>query len=185
MKPTETARILLVDDEPSIVRSLGRVLRQLPSHKVLIDTCNSGLEAVEVLKERTFDVIVSDLRMPGMGGMELLERAAAIQPDCVRMILTGTSDFATAQQAMNGFGVYRYLTKPWDTDELQRHMTAAIEHGATVRAQRNDMVEWAASKGKISPQEVERLRLEAMEPGIMHVEWDEDGCLVLPPFEGL
>jgi two-component system, probable response regulator PhcQ len=96
------------------------------------------------------------------------------------MILTGTSDFSTAQEAMNGFGVYRYLTKPWEIDELVKHMGAAIQHGASLRAQREQALEWAASQGKVSPQEVERHRLEAMEPGITHVEWDEDGCFVLP-----
>jgi two-component system, probable response regulator PhcQ len=176
----ESAHILLVDDEVSIVRSLGRALRQSFAHSLLIDTCNSGADALEMLRERRFDVIVSDLRMPGMGGMELLEKAAKVQPDCVRMILTGTSDFSTAQEAMNGFGVYRYLTKPWEIDELVKHMGAAIQHGASLRAQREQALEWAASQGKVSPQEVERHRLEAMEPGITHVEWDEDGCFVLP-----
>lgn len=184
MPSTEAARVLLVDDETSIVRSLGRALRQAMPNALLIDTCSSGAEAVEILLERRFDVIVSDLRMPGMGGMELLERAAKIQPDCVRMILTGTSDFSTAQQAMNGFGVFRYLTKPWDVDELVTHMTAAIQHCTLLRTQREQALEWAASQGKVSPQDVERRRLEAMEPGIMQVEWDEDGCLVLPPLQG-
>jgi two-component system, probable response regulator PhcQ len=179
MTPKESAHILLVDDEVSIVRSLNRALRQAFPHSLLIDTCNSGDEALEMLRERRFDVIVSDLRMPGMGGMELLEKAAGVQPDCVRMILTGTSDFSTAQQAMNGFGVYRYLTKPWEIDDLVKHMGAAIQHSASLRAQREQALEWAASQGKISPQEIERHRLEAMEPGITQVEWDEDGCFVL------
>jgi two-component system, probable response regulator PhcQ len=179
MKNQESAHILLVDDEVSIVRSLSRALRQAFPHALLIDTCNSGAEALDLLGQRRYDVILSDLRMPGMGGMELLEKAASVQPDCVRMILTGTSDFSTAQQAMNGFGVYRYLTKPWEIDDLVKHMGAAIQHGASLRAQREQSLEWAASQGKISPQEVERHRLEAMEPGITHVEWDEDGCFVL------
>jgi two-component system, probable response regulator PhcQ len=179
MTPKESAHILLVDDEVSIVRSLNRALRQAFPHSLLIDTCNCGDEALEMLRERRFDVILSDLRMPGMGGMELLEKAAGVQPDCVRMILTGTSDFSTAQQAMNGFGVYRYLTKPWEIDDLVKHMGAAIQHSASLRAQREQALEWAASQGKISPQEIERHRLEAMEPGITQVEWDEDGCFVL------
>lgn len=183
MSTVETPRVLLVDDEQSIVRALTRALRQAFPGALQIESCNSGAEALEQLDGRRFDVIVSDLRMPGMGGMELLERAAALQPDCVRMILTGTSDFGTAQQALNGFGVYRYLTKPWETDDLIAHIGTAVKHGQELRVQRAQAMEWAASQGKVCPQDAERLRLESMEPGITKVEWDEDGCLVLKPLD--
>ncbi|WP_168708494.1 response regulator [Hydrogenophaga sp. PAMC20947] len=173
----------MVDDEHSIVRALTRALKQAFTGTLQIESCTCGADALELLLGRRFDVIVSDLRMPGMGGMELLERAAALQPDCVRMILTGTSDFGTAQQALNGFGVYRYLTKPWETDDLIAHVGAAVKHGQLLRAQRDQALEWAASQGKVSPQDVERQRLESMEPGITRVEWDEDGCLVLQAWD--
>jgi two-component system probable response regulator PhcQ len=183
MPTAETPRLLLVDDELSIVRALTRALRQAFTGALQIESCTSGAEALELMHGRRFDVIVSDLRMPGMGGMELLERASALQPDCVRMILTGTSDFGTAQQALNGFGVYRYLTKPWETDDLIAHIGSAVKHGELVRQQRSQALEWAASQGQVSPQDVERHRLESMEPGITLVEWDEDGCLVLAPLD--
>ena len=184
MPHAETPRILLVDDELPIVRALTRALKQGFPGTLQIESCNSGAEALELMHGRRFDVVISDLRMPGMGGMELLERAAGLQPDCVRMILTGTSDFGTAQQALNGFGVYRYLTKPWETDDLVTHVGAAIKHGHQLREQREQALEWAASKGKVSPQDIERQRLESMEPGITMVEWDEDGCLILPALDG-
>ncbi|QCB45533.1 response regulator [Hydrogenophaga sp. PAMC20947] len=183
MHAANSPRILLVDDEHSIVRALTRALKQAFTGTLQIESCTCGADALELLLGRRFDVIVSDLRMPGMGGMELLERAAALQPDCVRMILTGTSDFGTAQQALNGFGVYRYLTKPWETDDLIAHVGAAVKHGQLLRAQRDQALEWAASQGKVSPQDVERQRLESMEPGITRVEWDEDGCLVLQAWD--
>lgn len=183
MPAANSPRILLVDDEHSIVRALTRALKQAFTGTLQIESCTCGADALELMLGRRFDVIVSDLRMPGMGGMELLERAAALQPDCVRMILTGTSDFGTAQQALNGFGVYRYLTKPWETDDLIAHVGAAVKHGQLLRAQRDQALEWAASQGKVSPQDVERQRLESMEPGITRVEWDEDGCLVLPAWD--
>ncbi len=181
MPTVDTPKILLVDDEHSIVRALTRALKQAFPGALLIESCNSGADALELMHGRRFDVIISDLRMPGMGGMELLEKAATLQPDCVRMILTGTSDFGTAQQALNGFGVYRYLTKPWETEDLIQHVGGAVKHGQLVRAQREHAMAWAASQGSVSAQDVERQRLESMEPGITMVEWDEDGCLVLPP----
>ena len=183
MPHSETPKILLVDDGISIVRALRRALKQAFPGALQIESCNSGADALELMHGRRFDVIISDLRMPGMGGMELLERAARLQPDCVRMILTGTSDFGTAQQALNGFGVYRYLTKPWETDDLVTHVGAAVKHGQLLCEQREQALAWAASKGQVSPQDIERQRLESMEPGITMVEWDEDGCLVLPELD--
>ena len=180
MTTTDLPKILLVDDEHAIVRALTRALKQAFPGSLQIEPCHSGAEALDLMHGRRFDVIISDLRMPGMGGMELLERASQLQPDCVRMILTGTSDFGTAQQALNGFGVYRYLTKPWETEDLVTHVGAAVKHGQSVRTQRDQALEWAASRGVVSPQDAERHRLESLEPGITMVEWDEDGCLVLP-----
>jgi DNA-binding NtrC family response regulator len=171
--------ILLVDDEAPIVRSLHRALRAPLGNQVKIVTCHSGAEAIEALLAQRFDVIVSDLRMPHMGGMELLAMAADIQPGCLRMILTGTADFSTAQDAVNQFGLYRYLTKPWDTDELVRHISAALAASVAQRSQQDQAMAWAASQGQVSAEALERRKLEALEPGITRVEWDEDGCVIM------
>lgn len=172
--------LLIVDDEVSITRALHRALRVPLGCHVNIVSCNSGEDAVRELMERPFDVIVSDLRMPYMGGMELLDIAADIQPDCVRLILTGTADFSSAQEALNKFGLYRYLTKPWETDDLAKHVVAAMAYSREHRAQKEQAVQWVASQGVLSPEETERRRLEALEPGITQVEWDASGCLLAP-----
>ena len=179
MSPTLQGSILLVDDEAAIVRALHRALRTPLGNGVKIVTCNSGSEALAELIAQRFDVIVSDLRMPNLGGMELLALAADIQPGCVRMILTGTADFTTAQEAVNQFGLYRYLTKPWETDELVRHITSAIAFSVEQRARQDHATQWVASQGQASPEELERRRLEAMEPGITEVEWDAEGCVIM------
>lgn len=171
--------ILLVDDEAPIVRALYRTLRTPLGSQVKIVTCNSGAEAIGELMAQRFDVIVSDLRMPSMGGMELLAMAADIQPGCVRMILTGTADFTTAQEAVNKFGLYRYLTKPWETDELVRHISSAIVFSVEQRAQQDQATQWVASQDRAHPEEAERRRLEALEPGITEVEWDSEGCVIM------
>jgi len=164
MSPTLQGSILLVDDEAAIVRALHRALRIPLGNGVKIVTCNSGSEALAELIAQRFDVIVSDLRMPNMGGMELL---------------TGTADFTTAQEAVNQFGLYRYLTKPWETDELVRHITSAIAFSVEQRARQDHATQWVASQGQASPEELERRRLEAMEPGITEVEWDAEGCVIM------
>jgi len=172
--------LLLVDDEAPITRALHRALRTPLGSEVNIVTCNSGEEAVRELLASRFDVIVSDLRMPRMGGMELLGIAADIQPDCVRMILTGTADFSTAQEAVNQFGLYRYLTKPWDTDELVKHIASALTYSAEQWAQKDQAVQWRASQDQVSAKPLEWHRLEGLEPGITEVQWDTDGCVILP-----
>ncbi len=178
MKPALQGSLLLVDDEAPIVRALHRALRGPLGSLVTIVTCCSGTDALAELRARRFDVIVSDLRMPSMGGMELLATAADMQPGCVRMILTGTADFATAQEAVNQFGLYRYLTKPWEPDELVHHVASALAFSLAQRAQQDQATQWVASQ--VGAEELERRRLEALEPGITQVDWDEQGCVILP-----
>lgn len=172
--------VLLVDDEPAVAQSLRRSLRHSLPRGTAIEICHGGAEAIERLHARVFDVIVSDLRMPLMDGLELLGRAAEVQPACTRLILTATADFHSAQRAVNSFGIYRYLTKPWDASTLARDVNDAIAHSRTLRQQQHHATAWAVAQGEASPEELERLRLEALEPGITRVEWAPDGSIVMP-----
>lgn len=175
------ATILLVDDEAAVVAALRRSLHRGFGDAVAIEGCTSPRQAVERLLARRFDVVVSDLRMPQMDGIELLTRAADIQPDCVRLMLTAATEFSATQRAVNGCGVFRYLTKPWDSAELLGHLREALAHARTLRSQRDDALAWAAHQGQASEADLERRRLEALEPGITRVEWDADGSVVMPP----
>ena len=76
--------------------------------------------------------------------------AADIQPHCVRLMLTGTADFATAQRAVNEIGIFRYLTKPWLDGDLEDHLQAALDQAQWARQQREEAVAWAESQGRIS-----------------------------------
>jgi DNA-binding NtrC family response regulator len=181
--PSPGPCVLLVDDEPAVAQSLRRSLRQALPRGTPIELCHSGAEAIVRLHARSFDAIVSDLRMPGMDGLQLLQRAAGIQPLCTRLILTATADFESAQRAVNSFGVFRYLTKPWDPAALARDVTDAIEHSRGLRRQREQATAWAVAQGEASPQVLERLRLEALEPGITQVEWAPDGSILMPSLE--
>jgi two-component system probable response regulator PhcQ len=177
-------RVLLVDDEPAVAQALRRCLRQALDHHTAIEICHSGAAALERLHAQAFDAIVSDLRMPGMDGLQLLQHARGIQPLCTRLILTATADFASAQRAVNSFGIYRYLTKPWDPAALAADVRDAIEHGRALRQQQAQATAWTVAQGQTSPEALERLRLEALEPGITHVEWAADGSVLMPPLDG-
>ncbi|GLQ87879.1 HD domain-containing phosphohydrolase [Dyella flagellata] len=116
--------ILLVDDEPNVLSALRRLLHSAP-YQIL--TANSGAAALEVLVAHEVDLIISDMRMPGMSGAELLSRAQALYPDCMRILLTGYSEIDAVARAVNEGGIYRYLNKPWDEHDLLLTIRQALE----------------------------------------------------------
>jgi DNA-binding NtrC family response regulator len=106
--------ILLVDDEPEILFSLRGLLRR----EFDLHTANSGAEALEALHRHPVHVIMTDQRMPEMTGVELLRRARGECPEAIRIVFTGYADIKAVIDAINQGQIYRYLTKPWDPDEL-------------------------------------------------------------------
>jgi response regulator RpfG family c-di-GMP phosphodiesterase len=125
------ARVLYVDDEPSLCRAFARLFRQ--DAQVVVETACSPEEALTLLGNRAFDVIVSDLRMPGMSGIELLATGRRLQPEMRRMLVSGFADFDSALDAINEVGVDRMLTKPWDIGELRSAVHGAAEHACLQR----------------------------------------------------
>lgn len=173
-------RLLIVDDEPSVLAALQRALRLRFGRQLVVQTQVDALAALALARENEFDVVISDLRMPMMDGITLLARIALLQPHSVRMILTGSADFGTAQRAINESGVFRYLTKPWHDADLAAHIEAALEQARCMRAQREQAEQWQAQAALPSAQELERQRLEALEPGLTHVEWGPLGEVLMP-----
>ena len=111
---SERIRILFVDDEERILRSLALQFRR--EYEVLTES--DPLRALQRLKSESVHVLVSDQRMPGMTGAELLAAAQQIAPQTLRILLTGYSDLDAAVAALNNGGIFRYLTKPWDALEM-------------------------------------------------------------------
>jgi len=120
--------ILLVDDEPEILFSLRGLLRK----EFELHTAESGAEALEILQQHTVHVIMTDQRMPQMTGVELLRRARGECPEAIRMIFTGYADVKAVIDAINEGQIYRYLTKPWDPDELVVALRQACDHYARI-----------------------------------------------------
>lgn len=106
--------ILIVDDEPDVLFSLKGLLR----HEFVLHTAESGEEALAILREHPIHVIMTDQRMPGMTGVELMQHAKKACPGAVRIVFTGYADIKAVVEAINTGGLYRYITKPWDPDEL-------------------------------------------------------------------
>ncbi len=114
MISTSKHPILLVDDEPEILFSLRGLLRR----DFDVHTAESGAEAMEILKQHSIHVILTDQRMPGMTGVQLLHRVQGEYPQAIRIVFTGYADIKAVIDAVNLGHIYRYITKPWDPDEL-------------------------------------------------------------------
>ena len=130
---SDGARVLCVDDEQNVLDALERNLGEF--YEVI--TANGGEAGIAALGEQgPFDVVISDMRMPGMNGAVFLSHARRIAPDTVRFLLTGQSDAQAARDAINEGQIARYLDKPCPTEKLSAFIEEAVESRRRARAER-------------------------------------------------
>jgi K+-sensing histidine kinase KdpD len=122
-QPAGGYKILYVDDESQNLYLFRSFFEQ--DYEVL--TAASGAEALTILAEQEIQVLLADQRMPGINGIQLLETVAREYPETVRVLVTGYSDIDVVIDAINRGAVYRYLSKPWDIDEIKATIRNAIE----------------------------------------------------------
>ena len=115
--------ILCIDDETHNLEALERLLRK----KYSIVTANSGVEGIEALKSHDFSLIISDQKMPEMTGVEFFMKAKEIQPEAIRILLTGYTDLESVISAINQGQIYRYITKPWEPEEFLSTTQQALD----------------------------------------------------------
>lgn len=125
--------VLFVDDEPNVLSAIKRHLRK----KFCIRTAQSGAEALKLMKhDGPFAVIISDMRMPEMNGIQLLAKVKDIAPETVRMMLTGNADQETAIAAVNQGSIFRFLNKPCAPEMLEGSVSAGIEQYRLITAEK-------------------------------------------------
>ena len=125
LAPQAAATLLIVDDEPGILSSLRRLLRPA-GHK--IHTAESGPIGLQVLEQEPVDLVISDMRMPEMNGAQFLEQVRLRWPGTTRILLTGYADVSSTIEAINRGEIYRYISKPWDDNDLTLIVHQALEH---------------------------------------------------------
>ncbi len=181
------SQILIVDDEEAILKALQRLLRVAPcvygqkTFPLTIKTFSSPLEALECARHEPFDLFLSDYRMPGMDGIEFLKATKEIQPDAARIILSGYADLNALLRAVNEVGIERFIGKPWNDFELTSAIAQALAHRELLLENRELANLVRVEMGDKTPEELEAERLEAIEPGIMKVNWGPDGSVLLDP----
>lgn len=122
-RDSQNGAILLVDDEQNVLRALARLLRR-DGYRIF--TAATFHEAFDILGTEKVHVIMSDHRMPEGKGTEFLSRVKATHPHTVRLILSGYADLGAVTEAINGGAVYRFLTKPWNDDDLRETLREAM-----------------------------------------------------------
>ncbi|MEC5163675.1 response regulator RpfG family c-di-GMP phosphodiesterase [Janthinobacterium sp. CG_23.3] len=121
---TPPLTLLCVDDEPNILSSLRRLFRA-KGYRVL--TAEGGAAGLEVLEKEAVDLVISDMRMPEMDGAQFLAQVRQRWPGVIRLLLTGYSDIQSILDAINCGEIYRYITKPWDDNDIALVVRHALE----------------------------------------------------------
>lgn len=126
--------VLLVDDEENILNALNRVLRK-EGYRIL--TAISGTDGLSIIDREKITLVLSDHRMPGMEGVEFLSEVRKRSPDTIRMMLTGYADMQAVVSAINRGEVYRFITKPWNDEEIKLILRDAIRQYELVQENRD------------------------------------------------
>jgi len=119
--------LLIVDDETNVLKSLRRLLLDT-DYTVL--TAESGEEGLKIFEDNEIHVVISDYRMPGMNGVEFLNKVRENSPDTIRLILSGYADVVAIVEAINEGQIYKFITKPWHDQELLTTITNTFDHYA-------------------------------------------------------
>jgi class 3 adenylate cyclase/CheY-like chemotaxis protein len=142
---TAPAAVLLVDDEPRVLDALEALLAM--EHRVL--RADRPETALARLREEDVAVVLSDQRMAGMTGTELLTRSREVAPDTVRILLTAFTDTDAMMDSINAAGVYQFLLKPWDPNELRHVVGRAVEHHRLCREREALLADLAAKNAEL------------------------------------
>jgi len=173
-KSSIKANILLVDDESNVLRAISRLLRDYN-----ITALTNAEEALSVAEKTAFDLVISDFRMPGMDGVTFLTKFMSIQPDSIRMILTGYADLESAQTAINVAGVYRFINKPWNNVDITNAVKTGLELRHILQENRHLADKIREQQNQLNEKDALLQALEKEEPGITQVNWTEDGAIYI------
>ena len=162
-------KILLVDDHRDMLDALRRAFWKEPYD---IETCDRADQALRMIEEHDIDVLVSDIEMPGMTGLELLSRVRQASPRTVRILVTGAGSVANTTAAINDGEVHRLLHKPFNPRELREVVASAIER-------LEELGNLSEASANVDRKHLLLEQLEHEYPGITAVDRDPDGVYVI------
>jgi len=169
-------KILVVDDEQKVLNSLTRLFKR--NNKLTLITTDSPMKALKIIEKTNVDLIITDQRMPQMTGVELLERILKKYPHIITIILTGYSDIDIVLKAINEIGVYKFILKPWENEDLYWTIVRALEMLEVI--DENKKMHYELKK-----REAYMRKLENEYPGISRVKKGVNGSVIIDDMPGV
>jgi DNA-binding NtrC family response regulator len=148
--------VMIVDDEDMVITSVRAFLNLETEYT--IHGFTDPQEAAKFLETNPVDVVVSDYLMPKINGLQLLSKAKALQPEAARVLLTGHADKQSAIQAINEVGLFQFLEKPWDNNQLLLVIQSAIERTQLFRSLREKISELDTAHSSLKDVQTRLLR---------------------------
>lgn len=162
-------QILLVDDETNILSALKREL--LATGEFAVETYASPVAALERAKEKIFDLVVVDYKMPEMDGVAFLDAFLHLQPDTARVMLSGQVDWLGLVESINLAHIYRFVSKPWHSSDLLDAIHQALAHRHAILENRRLAAEYEAKRGRWTKVYVDkeyRILVVDDDPNVLH-----------------
>lgn len=166
--------ILLVDDEPNVLKALSRLLKEYH-----LSTAGSSEEALIMAENLQFDLVITDYKMPGINGVDFLILFKRMQPDAIRIVLSGFADLEGVQHAINDAEVFRFINKPWSNLEITSVVKNGLAHRRMLLENRALADQVRTQQKLLAEKDAIIKTLEAEEPGITKVNWTEEGSIFL------
>jgi response regulator RpfG family c-di-GMP phosphodiesterase len=166
--------ILLVDDEPNVLKALSRLFKEYH-----LSTAGSSEEALLMAEKLQFDLVITDYKMPGINGVDFLILFKRMQPDAIRIVLSGFADLEGVQHAINDAEVFRFINKPWSNMEITHVVKNGLAHRRMLLENRALADQVRAQQKLLAEKDAIIKALEAEEPGITKVNWTEEGSIFL------
>lgn len=148
--------VLIVDDEEIVTTSLRNLFRLRTKYRPV--GCTSPEEALAKAQTETFDLVITDYLMPAMDGITFLSRFKEVQPQAMRILLTGYADKESAIRAINQVGLYQYVEKPWDNESLLMIAKNALEKSALLRTLDSKIMELQSARASLKDFQNELIR---------------------------
>lgn len=170
-------RMMIVDDERSILNSLTRAVKKEDDWEV--ETYDSAAEALKRAQTTNFELVISDYRMPEMDGVAFLNEIRKLQPEAMRIILSGFTDLEALLGAINEAEIFRYICKPWNNNELIGTIKHALKHREVLVENRRLADQVREQQEELNKRKTALELLAEKHPALVDVEWTPDGSIII------